>query len=489
MKHAILILAHKEFSLLCRIINYFAYNCDVFLHIDKKSSITSEEMDTLHSYPNVKMITRKFSVHWGGFSMLKCELYMLRQALEKSDASYFHLISGQDYPIRPLDDLLSFFNSCGKKNYIYFHHLPYVWWEGCTFHRFQYYYPYDWVQGRTEKGQKFINSFLKRQVKWNIKRSIPDQFAHLYGGSQWFSITRKAVVALLDYTNECPAFYRRMKYTYAPEETYVSTILVNLLPKEEIVCDDLRFVRWKYENGSFPANLSMEHFALFFLRKDLFVRKIATPNSDTLLAVIDEYLLKNVYIDKGATGVWKVKSFLPYTFNHSLGNAILNLYYMLDVETVLDAGCGAGLYVCFWRANGMAVAGCDGNPYTTELSSLLLSSTPCEVADLTDDLEVEDKEPFDMVICMDVLCDIPTVNLAKVIFNLVRLCGKYLLITLPKNKQSKNDNVEMEFLATKKLVMQKVNEFGFVLNIMGTNFLSMQVMSEMERDFLLFQKI
>lgn len=35
MKHAILILAHKQIELLCRLIRYFNRACDVFVRIEK----------------------------------------------------------------------------------------------------------------------------------------------------------------------------------------------------------------------------------------------------------------------------------------------------------------------------------------------------------------------------------------------------------------------------------------------------------------------
>lgn len=36
MKHAILILAHKNVPQLCRLVKYFDRDCEVFIHIDKK---------------------------------------------------------------------------------------------------------------------------------------------------------------------------------------------------------------------------------------------------------------------------------------------------------------------------------------------------------------------------------------------------------------------------------------------------------------------
>jgi len=49
MKHAILILAHKNIGQLCRLAGYFEKDCDVFIHIDKKQPVTREEEEKLRS--------------------------------------------------------------------------------------------------------------------------------------------------------------------------------------------------------------------------------------------------------------------------------------------------------------------------------------------------------------------------------------------------------------------------------------------------------
>ena len=50
MKHAVLILAHKNYPLLCRLIRYFAKDCEVFVHVDKKSKFTKDEIGQLYEY-------------------------------------------------------------------------------------------------------------------------------------------------------------------------------------------------------------------------------------------------------------------------------------------------------------------------------------------------------------------------------------------------------------------------------------------------------
>ena len=50
MKHAVMIMAHKNFEFLRHLIEYFSRDCYVFVHIDKKSSITREEQACLRAH-------------------------------------------------------------------------------------------------------------------------------------------------------------------------------------------------------------------------------------------------------------------------------------------------------------------------------------------------------------------------------------------------------------------------------------------------------
>ncbi len=184
MRHAILILAHKNIGQLCRLAGYFEKDCDVFIHIDKKQSVTREEEEKLRSYKQVKVVSREYDVNWGGTSVLESEMHLLRMAVQRSDADYFHLISGQDYPTRPLDYFLEFFDRNAGKEYIGYLHLPHPNWEDNTFRRLQYYYPYDYAASKRNPRGWVREQVRQQQVK-RAKRPIPDEFDHLYGSSQW----------------------------------------------------------------------------------------------------------------------------------------------------------------------------------------------------------------------------------------------------------------------------------------------------------------
>lgn len=428
MRHAVIIMAHGCWNMLYNIVCHFSRECDVFIHIDARSDVSDDVLLRISSLPQVKGLYRKYKIHWGGFSILRCEMFLLREAINKSDAGYFHLISGQDYPVRPLSRFLEFFNECGGFDYMQYAHLPHPRWEGNTFVRFQYFYPYDWLKDG-KRSRPFVRRFVSFQRKHLFKRRIPDSFDHLYGSSQWFSICRDSVASLLDYTRKSPFLYWRMWMTFAPEESYIATVLVNLKGRNRVASTNKRFIRWQYENGNRPANLGPEHFRMLLEKEYFFARKMSGPKSMDLIKLIQRYLIceeENFSISESCG--WVYDGYLRYSYDDAFMRAVVQFCRMNSIDSLLDMGCGCGMYVSKWRDNGISASGYDANPYVTELSSRLLplGDEPCGEADLIDELHVDDG--FDFVVCKDVLQYIPACYRKKAISNLSFLTGRYLLI-------------------------------------------------------------
>lgn len=426
MKQGILIQAHKDFDQLYHLVEYFRTDCYVFIHLDKKAAFTQEQVNLLQKMEQVKGVFRKYSVHWAGFSILKCELFLLMEAMKFPEVGYFHLISAQDYPIKPLEDFLNFFLEPSKE-YLNYAHIPNPGMESNTFQRFKYYYLFDYLD-RTDKAKKFIWKSVKFQQKLGIRRTIPQQFEHIYTGSAWFSITRKGASTLLEHTKKHPAFYNRLKFTFCPEETYVTTVLVNLMEKKRIENCNYRFIRWNKENGSNPSNLGREHFHYLHECRDFFARKFDKVNNKEITCLIDKYLLQDSPLETVAKGGWIYNGFLRYPFDNDVMSALYDCYIHSKSTTVLDCGCGAGNYVAALRRLKVNAVGFDSNPYTPSLSTILLpeGDSPCEQLDITDDFDDDDK--FDMVICLDVLHCIPEKLRGKAIANLCKLTSKVLVI-------------------------------------------------------------
>ena len=228
MKHAIMIMAHKNFEFLHHLIEYFTRDCYVFVHIDKKSSITHEQEACLRAMPQVNGVYRKYSVHWGGFSILKCELFLLKQAIHSSDADYFHLISGQDYPIVPTEETerrleenrgMNYLNTVrpGEERYSFYRKLcevAYPQWinqENIPVKIFKRLYK-TVTGGETHTFGIFI-------------RKKPFDFEFIFG-SQWWTLTREAAFAILQFSDDHPEVLKYCEKMIIPDESFFQTVFM-----------------------------------------------------------------------------------------------------------------------------------------------------------------------------------------------------------------------------------------------------------------------
>ena len=129
MKHAIIILTHNVTDNLINFISYFGDECDIFIHVDKKYCISKKELVRILLIHNVKRIYNNFYIHWGGYSILKCELFLIKKVITCNNYDFIHLFSGQDYPIRPYVNFLKFFEDNKDYNFIQYVRIPNKRWE------------------------------------------------------------------------------------------------------------------------------------------------------------------------------------------------------------------------------------------------------------------------------------------------------------------------------------------------------------------------
>lgn len=102
---------------------------------------------------------------------------------------------------------------------------------------------------------------------------------------------------LLRYTKEHPGFLKRLNHTFASEEIYIHTVLLNYYDEDKICSENnLRFIRWREENGNRPANLGEEHFKFMLDKNHFFARKMVSPISTKLMEYIDYYLLEHFHL-------------------------------------------------------------------------------------------------------------------------------------------------------------------------------------------------
>lgn len=93
-RHAYLVLVHEDVDMLNILTNRLINTGFVYIHIDRKSPITIEQVV---KHPKVKA-TKQIKVNWGGFSIVEATRLLADQALSDS-STRLTLLSGVSYPI------------------------------------------------------------------------------------------------------------------------------------------------------------------------------------------------------------------------------------------------------------------------------------------------------------------------------------------------------------------------------------------------------
>jgi len=258
-----------------------------FIHIDKKSNLNIEDIRMLEKKSCVKFVSRQYKIGWGGINHLKAILLLLENAFQNyPELEYFHLITGQDFPVKTAEEISTVMEKNKGKEYMEYNKLPYSSWPEGGMDRLSRYNLYDLFDGKSACGEKIIKRFSKFQKKIGFKRRFKSGFPALYGGSTYWSLSRKCAEYIFDYMDRNPDYLPRFKYSFCAEEIFFQTIILNSPLKDNVVNNNLRYIVWEVRNGNFPANLDETDYAEIKKSGTLFARKFEFPVSANLLKMI-----------------------------------------------------------------------------------------------------------------------------------------------------------------------------------------------------------
>ncbi|MCM1220055.1 MAG: beta-1,6-N-acetylglucosaminyltransferase [Lachnospiraceae bacterium] len=294
-KHAFLILAHQNPEQLERLVSRLDSSVsNIYIHIDKKSHEmrSSDIVKRLSEKSNVILVP-SIKTYWGGFSLVQAELILLREAYKDETNGYFHLLSGADYPTKPIETIVKRFEN-DTHDYI-------MWDEAESDRRYliDSFYFYDLYNGRSKVG--FWNDRVKRPflvfiqrishfcvsvLHLQIRRQIPGKYYHAYC-AQWFSITKDTVGYILDYLSENPWYEQRFKHTAVSDETFLQMIIMNGPRAKYAVNNNLRY----FGDGHMPQDqlgVDMKDYDSIINGDYIFVRKVLPNYSDSLIGKLEE---------------------------------------------------------------------------------------------------------------------------------------------------------------------------------------------------------
>lgn len=281
MKHAYLILAHKNPVQLLELAK--AIECKdfyLFIHIDKKVEISSFK-EQLPENDFVRYCTDRVEVTWGGFSQICATLKLIDMMLRSGiPFTYTHLLSGQDFPLRPNRAIKDFFLQSNGKSYMDTFPLPCRGWgvnDGLDQYLLKWHID--------EKGMEVCKTDHKNN---RLKsRSFPEGIQP-YGGSQWWSLHIDCIQYLYQNCTEGNVLYDYYQYTMIPDEMFFQTLIMNSPLKDTVVLNNYRFIDWSNGKGH-PVTLTKGHYFKVVESDCIFARKFDIDLDYNLIKFIKTY--------------------------------------------------------------------------------------------------------------------------------------------------------------------------------------------------------
>lgn len=272
MKHAFLIIAHSQYELLATLAELLDHpNNDIYILIDKKSTPPSRSIFK-QKKSGLFILDKRIDIRWGDISQIKAELLLFRTALNNGNYSYFHLLSGVDLPIKPLDYIFSFFEANNNKEFVGFSNDINWQYKINRYHLLTRFYRISGKKKEKVDNIRYISEFIINKL---FKRT--DNNTTFKKGANWCSITYgfcKYLISKEQY------ILKRFRYTSCADEIFLQTILWNSPFRNNIYCLEdeysscLREIDWQRGNP-YVWGRSSGDLAVLQKSDKLFARKFS----------------------------------------------------------------------------------------------------------------------------------------------------------------------------------------------------------------------
>ena len=279
MKLAHLILAHKDPKLLERLVKTLQHdNADIFIQLDKKADLA--DFKYIENIGSTRFITNRVNIGWCCYSTIEATLKGFEQILSlKNDYSHINLISGQDYPLKPVEVIQQHFFSNPDTTFIHIASIADNEWDDGKARFTKYSFGDFKIQGKYQL-QAIANAILPlRKLPAGLKP---------YGRSQWLTITPACAQYVIDYLKSNPHVKRYFKTVWAVDEVFFQTILANSLYKDTLVNNNLRYI--ELDAGKRPINYTMADADKLTATEALFARKFDKGVSADILDYLDKLI-------------------------------------------------------------------------------------------------------------------------------------------------------------------------------------------------------
>jgi hypothetical protein len=282
MRIACLILAHKnpgQLERLLRVMDHPAF--DFYIHVDGKAD--QGPFEYLRGRDRVFFIRDRVKVGWGQYSLVQATLNGLEGVLAGGAYGYIHVMSAQDFPIKPMAYIYQYLRDREGKEYITCLREGdgHEWWKVAALHAWQYNF-HNWAIPGKYRLQAVANFLLPR-------RKYPVAGHEVVGHSQWFTITAGSARYLLAYLKDHPRVVRFFRYVWGADELIFSTVIYNNPAYRDRIEDNVFYIDWS-RGGASPKLLTGEDLPALLDSDKLFARKFDAEVDSGVLDALERGL-------------------------------------------------------------------------------------------------------------------------------------------------------------------------------------------------------
>ena len=251
---------------------------DFYIHVDKKIDITAHLF--LANLPNVYLIKDRVNVIWAGYNTVEATLRSVKEILSTARSyDYVHLMSGQDYPIKPASSIHQYFVDNAGKEFVEFEHFDQ--WADESYPRIREYH----LTNYNFPGRYYF--------QWAMNKFLPTRKSPLnmeyYGSSMFWALTTDCLKYIINLMEGNARFKRFMQLTWGSDEFIFQTLVMNSSFKANVINDNLLFLD-RDKGASHPNIITSGHFQQLIASSKLFARKFDLSRDGAVVDKLDEYL-------------------------------------------------------------------------------------------------------------------------------------------------------------------------------------------------------